>query len=224
MATEFILVDGYNVLHSCGFIRGGVGPGTLRRARNVFFGLLHRSLDPEQQRRTTIVFDSSRDRNEDSINVGEIRIEFATKFENADQLIELLIKKHSAPKQLLVVSSDHWIQQAARRRGARSIDSDQWLEGLISLSTLGPTQESAPQEMRDRRLNKQEVEGWLRELGINEDDVQLMEQRFLDQFRSDKKNKKPDRLENANKKVDDTGTESDIFPPDYADDLFDDWM
>jgi hypothetical protein len=47
-------------------------------------------------------------------------------------MLEELIEAHHAPKSLLVVSSDHRVQRAARRRGARYIDSDRWYSELQS--------------------------------------------------------------------------------------------
>jgi hypothetical protein len=49
---------------------------------------------------------------------------YATKADSADECIQELIKSSSAPKNLTVVSSDHEIQRAARRRKAKSITSD----------------------------------------------------------------------------------------------------
>jgi hypothetical protein len=39
----------------------------------------------------------------------------------------LLIRKHSSPRALTVVSSDHRLHRAARRRRATPIDSDRWV-------------------------------------------------------------------------------------------------
>ena len=41
-------------------------------------------------------------------------------------MLEELIETHAAPRSLVVVSSDHRVQRAARRRGAAFRDSDQW--------------------------------------------------------------------------------------------------
>ena len=68
-----------------------------------------------------------------------IRVRFAVGFDEADDLIEQIIARHSVPKQLTVVSSDNRIKTAATRGGggggrgggARSSDSDAWLDRLI---------------------------------------------------------------------------------------------
>ncbi len=55
-----------------------------------------------------------------------LTVRFAAKSGSADELIEELIRADSAPRRLMVVSSDHRLQRAARRRKATAIDSDVW--------------------------------------------------------------------------------------------------
>ena len=55
---------------------------------------------------------------------------FAQHHDEADTLIEEMIQRHSAPKQLTVVSSDLRLQTAANRRKAVAVDSENWLDGL----------------------------------------------------------------------------------------------
>lgn len=50
--------------------------------------------------------------------------------EQADDLIERLIKSHAAPKKLTVVSDDHRIQQAGRRRGCPIAGCSAYLDQL----------------------------------------------------------------------------------------------
>ena len=57
---------------------------------------------------------------------------FAAHYESADELIEELIRTDSSPRRLTVVSSDHRLHRAARRRHARSIDSDRWYSEMLS--------------------------------------------------------------------------------------------
>ena len=45
-----------------------------------------------------------------------LTVRFAVRYEEADRLIEELIRADSAPRRLVVVSSDHRLQRAARRR------------------------------------------------------------------------------------------------------------
>ena len=67
-----------------------------------------------------------------------ITVRFAAGYESADELIEQLIQRDSAPRRLVVVSSDHRLHRAARRRKAQAIDSDQWYEQTIAAQRASP--------------------------------------------------------------------------------------
>jgi uncharacterized protein len=128
MAVQFLIIDGYNVLHSCGLIRGK----QIAEARARLLEHLRRNLDEPDRKRTTVVFDSNLPRETHSETVADVLVEFASDHPSADERIIQLIRKHSAPKQLLVISSDHEIQRAARSRGAKGVDSEVWFEKLVS--------------------------------------------------------------------------------------------
>src|SRR5262249_53113494 len=52
------LIDGYNLLHAIGVLRGRVGPQGLEKARQRLVGLLHGALGTESTN-ATIVFDAA---------------------------------------------------------------------------------------------------------------------------------------------------------------------
>src|SRR5215813_6599697 len=128
-----IIIDGYNLLNVAGIMPAGRGPGTLEKARQALLNVLVESLPTEEVPRTTVVFDAS----DSPWGVAKqnehrgITVRFAAKDADADTLIEELIKADSAPKRLTVVSSDHRIQRAAKRRRATAIDSDIWFANLL---------------------------------------------------------------------------------------------
>jgi predicted RNA-binding protein with PIN domain len=125
-----LLIDGYNLMHAAGLARASYGPGDLERCRLRLLSLLAGFLGEEGCRRTTVVFDaksSPPDGTRQDMFKG-ILIEYSPTGQEADDVIESLIRRHSAPKQLLVVSSDHRLHKAARRRRAHARDSDQFLE------------------------------------------------------------------------------------------------
>ncbi len=134
MAKQYIIIDGYNLMHASGFARLKYGPGDLERQRNRFLSKLAGLLTESERVLSSVIFDAFESRsNDDRVNQFEgLTYEFALSGEDADSLIEELIQKHSAPKQVLVVSSDHRLQKAARRRKARSIDSDKYWNNLTS--------------------------------------------------------------------------------------------
>jgi len=127
------LIDGYNLLHVTGISGTGSRAGTLERARLALLNFLALTLDTAERARTTIVFDAQsapaglpRQLEHEGINVL-----FADRKTDADSVIEDLIRSHSSPRTLIVVSSDHRIQRAARRRRAKPVDSDVWYYDLV---------------------------------------------------------------------------------------------
>lgn len=127
-AARWILIDGYNLLHASG-VFGTVGRTSLEASREALLDWLGEVLTDAQRQRTTIVFDA-REAPPGLPRSGKkhgIQIHFAPRGCEADEMLEDLIRDHDSPRGLLVVSSDHRIQRAARRRRAQSIDSDRWV-------------------------------------------------------------------------------------------------
>ena len=122
-----LLIDGYNLLHVTGF-GGGGGPKSFQRSREALLSFLVESLPEEERSLTTIVFDAAEAPPglPRTMKHKGITVRYASEYADADALIEELIREETAPRSLLVVSSDHRIQRAARRRRAAYIDSDRW--------------------------------------------------------------------------------------------------
>jgi len=127
-----LLIDGYNLLHVTGIFGRG-GPGSLERSRRALLNLLAASIPESEIGQATIVFDANdappglpRD-----VDHHGLQVCYSAGYADADSMIEELIRRHHAPRQLLVVSSDHRVQKAARRRRAKAIDSDVWYAELM---------------------------------------------------------------------------------------------
>jgi hypothetical protein len=123
-----ILIDGYNLLHATGILGRKVGPGTLERARNALLRFLATSLTDSERAETTVVFDANNGPPglpREQYHQG-IHVLYAQGYADADGLMEQLIRADSSPRRLVVVSSDHQVQRAARRRRATAVDSDRW--------------------------------------------------------------------------------------------------
>ena len=138
----WLLIDGYNLV-SPGTSRPPVdgrsatrrhGSGGDQWLRDQRMKLL-RWLDamPQAVRdRTCVVFDAKNPPagvSDRGVHRG-IRVRFAVGYDEADDLIEEMIRNHHSAAQLMVVSSDHRLQTAASRRGAESMDADEWLIAL----------------------------------------------------------------------------------------------
>lgn len=162
-----ILIDGYNLLYVTGIVGRGSGPGGFERSRLALLNFLAASIDPRELPHTTVVFDAhdAPPGLPRTVEHHGITVRFAAKQETADELIAELIRAHSAPRRLVVVSSDHAVQRAARRRKAKAVDSEVWYPELIrsrqqrvEASDDGPARPAVP-------LLEEDVNYWLRQFG-----------------------------------------------------------
>ena len=132
VSTPFLLIDGYNLLHAAGLARVRYAPGDLERARHRLLAMLSEKLMPAERLRCTVVFDALEapyGQSRES-QVHDIAVVFAPPGGDADTLIEDLLQGHPAAKQVLVISGDHRLHKAARRRGATPMDSEPFWEQL----------------------------------------------------------------------------------------------
>ena len=166
-----LIIDGYNLLNVVGIIGRGVGPGGLERARLALLNFLAESIDTKEIGKTIVVFDSREapwglPR---SVLHRGLAVQYASKYPDADCLIEELIQKQSAPRQLTVVSSDHRLHRAARRRRARAVDSDIWYAEILRArrERQEPSQEDTPSRPPVPLL-PEDVEYWLELFGGQE--------------------------------------------------------
>jgi hypothetical protein len=110
------LIDGYNLLHATGHLAGKVGAAGLERARHTLLNYLVDRLGPEA-RSVTVVFDARRappgTAAEEEYH--GVRVLYAL-HQEADDLIEALIRAHPSPRKLTVVSEDRRLRDAAARR------------------------------------------------------------------------------------------------------------
>ena len=121
------LIDGYNLLFTAGFEGRSRQRGWLEKARQRLIKHLESCLPAEDHARTLVVFDVSvdvlkaRQRELDETHFAKadetassgIQVAFAFDYDEADDMLENLIRKHATPKSLTVVSSDHRIRKCA---------------------------------------------------------------------------------------------------------------
>jgi predicted RNA-binding protein with PIN domain len=160
-----LLIDGYNLLHVTD-IFAEAGPGTeLHRARQALLQFLAASLGDRERSETTIVFDAAGappglSRTESHAGM---TVHFAGRHSDADAMIEQLLDECAAPRELVVVSSDHRVQRAARQHGAAYVDSAAWYGDLRSSRRQGGAAESAMKPAESG--SPTDVEYWLNEFG-----------------------------------------------------------
>ena len=172
MPSPFLIIDGYNLMHEAGLARATYGPGDLARLRHELLVKLVRRLTFEERKRCTVVFDAiDAPANLPGRFIHEgIHVLFAEPGHEADELIEKLISQNSAPRRLTVVSSDHRIQNAIRKRRGIGIDSDVFLKQLESPDRqIGPSRNSASPTADPNR----DLKFWMEEFGgVSSDSIQ----------------------------------------------------
>ncbi len=175
-----ILIDGYNLLHFVGLVRTRMGPGEMERGRRRLISLLERAHGAETL--VYVVFDgvgSAADSKRPELDQG-VSVRYAGRNEIADDVIEELIRRHPAPKRLTVVSDDHRIQRAARRRACRSLGCGEYLEELESkLRSKRP-----PPEQPAKAVSRPDADAafWLETFAPLERDPELRAFFQLDDF------------------------------------------
>jgi predicted RNA-binding protein with PIN domain len=215
-----IIIDGYNLLNATGIMGGGIGPGGLERSRLALLNFLAESLDAPDISRTTVVFDAH-----DppwglprKVKHRGLTVRFSSQYDEADTQIEELILRDSSPRKLTVVSSDHRIQRAARRRKARAVDSDVWYNEVIRDRQQ---RQQAADDVVPRPavpLLAEDVEYWIRQFGGQSLLDELAEEESGPEKSGtaprDHKKPPPERKPPAEKRPIDNP-----FPPGYAEDL-----
>lgn len=171
MRSIRLLIDGYNLLFQSEWVGRGRAQGWLPRSRERLLKALADQLDGEDQSRTTVVFDAAKfGETPADFNFNHIDVRFAKEHDEADDLLELLIRQAPQPKLLNVVSSDLRIRRCATARRAHSIDSENFLRqveagrvGLLFKSSGFKEADSPEPETPEKELGTNDVDFWLRE-------------------------------------------------------------
>ena len=165
-----LLIDGYNLLHVSD-IFAAEGAGTeLHRARLALLNFLAGVIEQRERQQTTIVFDAAGAPPglPHTLSHEGMTVRFARRYADADELIEEILEQHAAPRSLTVVSSDHRVQRAARRRGAAYVDSESWFTAARASRKV---QECNPKDVPAKSGDKtpsEEVAYWMGEFAGNE--------------------------------------------------------
>lgn len=176
----WLILDGYNIVAPIAGPGRRPTPDWLERERNQLLSRLRQHLPSHVRQRTCVVFDAANPPSgvTDRYTVDGIDVRFSVGYREADDLIEEIIRAHSAPKRLAVVSSDHRIQNSARQRGATVFDSQAWLDDLVddrvglapSLRKRAGEGSGASQPAKPiEEVAPEAVEDWLREFGFDDE-------------------------------------------------------
>lgn len=196
-----IIIDAYNLIFQCGLQPKNLdSPLAMHRTRQRLVGELAVRIPESRRKEVMLVFDAKNPRGYSTPNLERrgFIIEFAREFEDADAMVIELIRKHSQPKQLLVVSGDHRIQTAATRRDAKAVDSDVWFDGLEYKKKVGPD------DVDDKNIY------------ISEAETQKLLETFSDLGESKKGTDEPNQADDI-----ENDSTYNPFPPGYGEDLLD---
>jgi uncharacterized protein len=165
------LIDGYNLLHAMGLLLGKVGPHGLEKARLALLGRLHGRYGPDAGR-VTVVFDASRapPGAEAEQDYHGVRVRFALR-EEADDVIEELIRRDSTPRRLTIVSDDHRLQNAGRRRQCPVLGCLDFLDELARPRPAPAGRPEAPAKPDD--VSRDDLQRWLRAFADLDHDPRL---------------------------------------------------
>jgi predicted RNA-binding protein with PIN domain len=134
-----IIIDGYNLMHTWGWMPRQNHRQSLQQGRNRMLQRLADLVPVGFRSRITIVFDAGQSHRasrpeEASRPSGQdhygFEICFAADYDEADTMIEEMILRSANPQSLLIISSDQRLIQAAQRRKARPIRSQDCLDEL----------------------------------------------------------------------------------------------
>jgi predicted RNA-binding protein with PIN domain len=177
MKTAY-LIDGYNLIHAIGLLPKRTGPGGLEKARLALLGLL-RGTFGEDSSTITVVFDAAKapPGSKPEQDYQGVRVHFATSGLLADDVIEDMIRREASPKHLTVISNDHRLQQAARRRQAQVMSCEEFLDVLESRRHPPPTLATSAPEKNDT-MTEADAQRWLDEFGHLDKDLDDLNFRF----------------------------------------------
>lgn len=170
-SPRHLLIDGYNFMHALGVQPQRLAEAGLQAARLRLLNYLAEQLG-ERAADVTVIFDAVRApaRLDSESQHRGIQVRFA-RGEEADDVIEELIRKSAVPQQLAVVSNDLRLVRAAERRGCAALRCTEFLDWVQDQAALrhDPKASEASREQR----SETDADHWLAEFGHLDDDPSL---------------------------------------------------
>ncbi|MFO0842933.1 MAG: NYN domain-containing protein [Gemmataceae bacterium] len=163
-----VVIDGYNLLYAIGRLTPRTPRGALEGARRWLLEQLRSRHPPGDD--VTVVFDGGQAPPGKGRN-GQLDLNVVFSHgESADDVIEHLIGAAATPSLLTVVSDDHRLQQAGRRRGCEVLGCLDYYEA----ERMAPPPAGAPDApAKPESSSPEEVERYLKAFGDLGDDPLL---------------------------------------------------
>jgi predicted RNA-binding protein with PIN domain len=158
-----VLIDGNNLLHAV----QDVDPSELLIGRSMLCDVVG-DWGERCSRRVCVVFDGPTPSAPRAEQIGHVALEvvFSGAGVSADAVLKSRILAQTAPRRLLVVSTDREVAQAGRRRGARVMRAeDFWRQVRRDLARPSPPPPPEPPE-KEAGLDPRTTQEWLREFGV----------------------------------------------------------
>jgi uncharacterized protein len=155
-----VLIDGYNLLRAIEKL------GLVEITDIKMCHVISRYLKSNDEW-GVIVFDGVGPRDKSAFRFSHVDIVFSGASRDADTVIEKEIAESSAPKRLIVVSSDRRIRFAAKKRDAQDIKSDIFWHQIIQFMAI-QSRERGRTEPREKfeGISEAETEQWLKIFGF----------------------------------------------------------
>lgn len=157
-----LLIDGNNLLHASDVFPAGTDRSEYA-AQQALVTALEAGLSKSEARQTVIVFDGRGA--EERFPSDGIRVQHPRRGQEADDVIEQLLAQAAEPKRVLVVSSDHRVQRAARQVGASPIDSEVYWQQWKRARQKSPASPGSDADDKPAIPGENEVEQWLKMFG-----------------------------------------------------------
>ena len=116
-------------------------------------------------KKCVVVFDTGLPGGTSPMSNSRVEVIFASHRENADRVILQRIGKTRDARNWIVVSSDHAVQDAARRKGMSVVSSAAFVSQLQSPAEQRPEDDKPP---GNRPMSADEMDEWLRLFGGSE--------------------------------------------------------
>lgn len=156
-----IVVDGYNLAHAIA--------KNFEQFQDVSAFRLSKLIDEWLglgRDRGDVVFDGTGPRDKSGFeNLEQVNVVFSGVGVEADDIIERIIAKNSAPKRLIVVSDDRRLKVAGKKRKCIIMGCIDFWMLLIDGLEEGPKQAKEPRE-KTAGIDETQTDEWLKEFGL----------------------------------------------------------
>ena len=168
-----VVIDGYNLLHTARGVEGCSHLGR-RQLCEMVAGWSHRTGEP-----ALLVFDGAQPSEAlaSQLHAEGVDVVYSGADRSADEVIGEQIRVSSAPRRLIVISTDRAIRQAARRRRCPHATSAEFLELMARVLSRPQRPQVEPPEKR-KGTPPEEVDDWLRQFGFDPEEDPGQDPRF----------------------------------------------